>query len=167
MSACLVEALHIPRAVQSPLQLAWLEFLGRYHFDWFATFTFRFDTHPEAAYKRFRYWVHVFNQELHGRRYAKHGLGMHWCNALEYQRRGVVHFHAMLGDTQSLENQTYKRVWKAFWYELAGFCDIGRIEDQVNVTAYVSKYVVKGGELELSANLATYCQQQSLVAPHR
>ena len=149
------------------LQLAWISLLSRYSFDWFATFTFRFDTHPEAAYKRFRYWVHVFNQSLHGRRYEKHGLGMHWVNALEWQRRGVVHFHAMLGDSRSLEEMAYKRAWKNFWYELAGFCDIQLIDDQVDVAAYVSKYVTKGGELELSANLASYSQQYSLVSTRK
>ncbi len=155
---------------QSPLQEAWIEFLGRYAFEWFCTFTFVEVTHPESAYKRFLWFVNQLNCRLYGRNWRRNPYGgVYWVNALEYQRRGVVHFHSLLGAPGDLNAMARRYEWKRFWCEIAGIARIERIDSAVNVTAYVSKYVVKGGELDLSRSLAAYVQQarMQLDTPQR
>ena len=144
---------------------AWRDFLGTFHWEWFCTLTFREDTHPESACKRFRLWIAEINDELYGqswrRRRAARG-GLHWVCAIEYQRRGVLHFHALVGGNRSgkvsgVHDELYLGVSRAArarrWDELAGFAKLDLIDDQATaVHGYVSKYVAKGGQIDLSAN---------------
>lgn len=71
------------------------EFLGRWHWDWFVTVTFCDAVNPWVADKRFRLWIKQANREVYGRRWHKNGEGTQWIRAAEYQRRGVLHFHAL------------------------------------------------------------------------
>jgi len=68
-----------------------------------------------------------------------------WVRALEYQRRGVIHYHALLAGVQELRRLS----WMDLWNELAGYARIEPIRDGSVVRRYVSKYVAKGGELDL------------------
>jgi hypothetical protein len=45
--------------------------------------------------------------------------------------------------------------WMDIWQELAGYARIEPIRDRTAVRRYVSKYVVKGGELDLGGPLLT------------
>jgi hypothetical protein len=107
--------------------------------------------HPEAAEKRFRVFVAMLNRALYGPRWSKHGQSIQWVRALEYQRRGVIHFHALLAGVAGLQRST----WTATWYELAGFAKIEPIERPAAVLRYVSKSVVRGGELDLGGPPST------------
>jgi hypothetical protein len=135
----------------SVLRDAWIVFLGRWTWQWFCTFTFREIVHPESADKRFRLFVSMVNRELYGTRWHKKGLGVQWVWALEYQRRGVIHYHALVAGVQDLRRLT----WMDIWQELAGYARIEPIRDRTAVRRYVSKYVVKGGELDLGGPLLT------------
>jgi hypothetical protein len=133
------------------LQDAWIGFLRQWAWQWFCTFTFRDMVHPESAEKRFRPFVSKINRELYGPRWFKKGKGILWVRALEFQRRGVIHYHAMFAGVQDLRRLT----WMDIWNELAGFARIEAIRDTTAVRRYVSKYVVKGGELDLGGPLLT------------
>lgn len=134
-----------------PLVRPWVEFLSRWSWEWFGTFTFKGEyIAPEAADKRWRVWVSQANRELYGPRWWKRGRGIRWVRALEMQRRGVLHYHALLGGVQDLNPLG----WMDRWENLdTGMARIGRVESTAAVTAYVSKYVVKGGELDLGGPL--------------
>lgn len=127
------------------LREAWIRFLSRWRWEWFATFTFRDAVHPEAADKRFRVLISKGNRELYGRRWAKHRKGIQWARALEYQRRGVLHYHALLSKVGDLRRLTYMDVWN----RLAGFAKIEPVRSEGAVRGYVSKYVIKGGEIDI------------------
>jgi hypothetical protein len=58
--------------------------------------------HPEAADKRFRVLISQANRVLYGVRWAKHGAGLRWVRALEYQKRDVIHYHALIAGVQDL-----------------------------------------------------------------
>ena len=133
----------------SALRDAWIMFLRPWPWEWFCTFTFREIVHPEAADKRFRLIISKFNREHYGIRWYKKGLGVQWVRALEYQRRGVIHYHALLAGVQELRRLS----WMDLWNELAGYARIEPIRDGSVVRRYVSKYVVKGGELDLGGPL--------------
>ena len=112
-------------------------------------FTFRDLVHPEAADKRFRVLLSQANRMLYGVRWHKHGEGIRWVRALEYQKRDVIHYHALMAGVQDLRRLT----WMDRWHELAGYARIESIESAAAVARYVSKYVVKGGEIDLGGPL--------------
>ena|SRR6516162_3775841 len=128
---------------------AWIAFLGRWEWEWFATFTFRDPVHPEAADKRFRVLVSECNRALYGPRWHKHGQGIRWMRALEYQKRDVIHYHALMAGVKDLRRLT----WMDRWYELSGIARIEKIDAADAVVRYVSKYVVKDGEIDLGGPL--------------
>ena len=111
--------------------------------------TFRDMVHPEAADKRFRVLISQANRVLFGHHWHKHGAGLRWVRALEYQKRDVIHYHALLAGVQDLRRLT----WMDRWNELAGFARIEPIEITAAVARYVSKYVVKGGEIDMGGPL--------------
>jgi hypothetical protein len=138
-----------PISPSRALQEAWIAWLGRWRWEWYCTLTFRDDVHPEAAERRFRTFVNMINRSLYGPRWFKHGQGIRWVRALEYQRRGVIHFHALLAGAGDVPRPS----WTETWHELAGFAKIEPIESPAAVLRYVSKYVVRGGELDLGGPL--------------
>lgn len=160
-------------AICQCLACVWCRFLASWTWDWFVTLTFRREIHPEAADKKFSVWLSQLNCELHGRRWRKHGRMVRWARALEYQRRGVIHFHALLGG----ENLTKLRrlTWMDRWHHLdeseagrrrkaamrlgkkyfptrgvfTGYARIEPPESQGGVRGYVSKYLTKDGEIDI------------------
>lgn len=145
----------------SELRDAYTELLSRYRWQWFCTLTFRTPPHPEAARKKFRFWVSQINRQLYGRTWYKKKKSVYWALALEYHKSGVIHFHALLGDNNDLEG-TIKRKWAADrWYKIGGFsriCPIPFTDDgqRLMIVGYVAKYVSKGGQIDLSDNLGQF-----------
>lgn len=150
------------------LAAAWAVFLSRFAWQWFCTFTFRESPHPEAADKLFRLFVGEINVSLHGQRWRHHhGGGVYWVRALEWQKREVLHYHALMGDVEDLNASERRLKWMDRWNELAGFAKIERPNGVGAVSNYVSKYVAKGGEIDLSRNLRSYAEQISAVPTTR
>jgi hypothetical protein len=133
--------------------------LDRFPWQWWATFTFREAwVHPEAADKLFRVFISKANRALHGPRWAKKGLGVSWVRGLERQRRGTIHYHVLLSGVGRLRRYTYERLWR----ELAGFARIERPRSRGRVLRYITKYVVKGGEIDFGG---PYFKDPSLLPP--
>ena len=158
-----VKALSCEKAPKSQEQLlrdAWANFLSAYKFQWFATLTFETNVHPEAALKRWRFFTNQLNRALYGRRWQKkeHG-GIYWILGIEYQKRGVIHFHALMGAINDLNEIASRLSWMDYWNELAGFARIEAIRSNEAALRYVTKYVVKGGDIEFSRNLGDPMQQ--------
>lgn len=148
---------------QPSLRDAWVELLSRYEFQWFLTLTFKEEIHPEAAFKKFRMFVNHINRVLYGRRWMRrpHG-GVYWVLALEWQKRGVLHFHGLMGDVEDLNARIRRLDCMDYWKEIAGFAKIEEVKNFDAVNRYVSKYVIKRGEIDLSENLGSYAEQISV-----
>jgi len=130
---------------------AWCEFLGRWDWQWFCTLTFRDIVHPEAANKSFRYFTSKLNRQLYGPRWYKKAYGgIPWVRALEYQRRGVIHFHALFADVEGVRRLS----WMDEWDRIGGYARIEAIKDKWAVRRYVTKYCLKEGEIELGGALS-------------
>lgn len=142
----------------------WAELLARFRWDWFLTLTFRDHIHPEAADKRFRYFASKLNRTLFGPRWhTKPSTAIYWCRGLELQRRGVVHFHALMGcRAKELNHHALRQYWANAWRDMAGFARIERVRSASDAASYLTKYVSKGGEIDLSANLASQDDQRPL-----
>jgi hypothetical protein len=127
-------------------------FLGPCTFEWFCTFTFKDRIHPEAAEKAFRVWINKLNNHLYGRKWRNRAPdGVTWVRGLEWQKRGVIHYHVLLSGALG----AVPSIWSDVWHLTMGmgFADIVPLKDnQEAVKAYVTKYVCKGGELDFSGN---------------
>lgn len=139
------------------------QWLAGYSWQLFFTGTYDLDRqrcsprgpHPEAALKHYLSWVRGANEVLHGRRHDRRGIpGLQWCMALELQRRGVVHCHAVVADpTTDLSPYSMASAradLRELWYRDHGIARLEVAESREAVSSYVCKYVVKDGEFEIS-----------------
>jgi len=141
-----------------PLRTAWAEWLAAEPWQWFGNFTFPVPVHPEAAHKSFRYWTNVLSVKAFGRQRARHPEGnLIWARGMERQKDqtrsahgGVIHFHAVLMNCRFLSRLESMYEWETI---SGGFARILPPENIGNVLEYVSKYITKGGEIDLSENL--------------
>ena len=151
--------------MQIASQASYAGWLAEYDWQWFATLTFSAAIHPEAARKRFQVWINWINTRIYGKRWYRRGDGVFWVLALEFQKRGVIHFHALLCDVESLNERLSRRDARNRWYQLAGVARVDPIVKGLSVvTNYVSKYVTKDGDLELSPSMRRYRSQLSTGA---
>jgi hypothetical protein len=152
------EATRLGRAVSNDqLQAAWVHVLAAYDWQWFVTCTFREAVHPERADKAFRYWVKLIDAARLGPNYrspSREPLRTRWVRALEWQKRDVLHYHALIGNLGEYDSaEACRRVWADEWDRIGGFAHIDTIGLVRGVCGYVAKYVSKGGQIDLSPTL--------------
>jgi hypothetical protein len=147
------------------LRGAWGEFIARWPWEWFATFTFSHDTHSERGLKLFRVWCSKLSRELYGPRWHKrHPYGVRSVVAVEYHKSGQIHLHALLAGVGDIHRLTWMDKWQEL-DELAGFPRIYAVEKNDAVSRYVTKYVTKDGEVYLSPNLRQWSRDLFDAAP--
>jgi len=130
------------------LTQAWVSFITQFEpFELYLTLTFREEIHPEQADRRFKRFIRHINESLFGRRYREKGKGVYYVRALELQRRGVLHFHALLGGERVRRLRRLSLMDK--WWEDNGFARVERYEKSKGAKSYLSKYVFKGGEIDI------------------
>lgn len=137
-------------------QDAWVALASRYDpFDLFLTHTFTQDIHPEQADKRFYRFIHKLDVSLFGKRYREQGRGLYWFRALEYQRRGVVHFHSIVGGgAYKLLRQNITKLWENDdKYENNVNGDNGKLwvekyDPTRGAKYYLADYLSKNGEID-------------------
>lgn len=140
---------------QQQLHRQWAEWLSTEYWQWFVTFTFKDEIHPEAASKLFRLWIHKLNVGIYGRRWMnREPYGVKWVRALEWQKRGVLHYHALIANVGMEERSKWANVWAELGKSSkAGFIKIDQYdESKGGAESYLSKYVTKGGQIDISAN---------------
>jgi hypothetical protein len=141
-----------------PIEQAWVQFLSQYEWQWFATFTFKDETHPEAASKRYRFWIKLLNDSngFKSNRKTTHKRAAIWVRGLEWQKRNVVHFHCLIGNLPyELTSRAQRDLWEQAWLLMGntGFARIATVSEIGGVSGYVSKYCAKDGEIDISSNL--------------
>lgn len=144
-----------------PVAAAYAEMLSRRAWQWFVTLTFRPDKerpsggiHPEKADKAFRLLISCINRECFGKNWHRHPeRAVMWARGQEFHKSGRIHFHAVAACAHAdLNDLTRRMAWVDWWWREFGIARIERPTDQDHVTAYVSKYVTKGGEVDFSPN---------------
>jgi hypothetical protein len=101
--------------------------------------TFAVWVHPNQAVQRYDEWARVLQLET--------GTTMQHARALEYQKRGVVHFHALIW---GVKRATHRETWQRKWEEIGGgWCAIYPYDRTKDARYYLGKYLVKGGEVDL------------------
>ena len=130
----------------SRLKESWAELLGRWSWEWFCTLTFEAArVHPERADKCFRVWLAKVNAAAFGRHWRRRGKGVLWARGIEFQRRGSAHFHVLVARVGQVRRLSMMDEWS----NLAGWARIRPVQRQDLVRRYVTKYVAKGGEIDL------------------
>jgi hypothetical protein len=142
----------LPGFIKSPLQIAWVDLIDNVenkfgNLEWFGHFTFAEPLHPEQADKRWRRFVREINRKLYGNRHYKHGDGCTWVRGMENQRRDAIHYHGFFGNgVHKLRRMDFVDLW----HETAeGICRIYAYDGDVNAKWYMTKYVVKEGEIDI------------------
>ena len=137
-----------------PLQDAWGAWIERLApWEWYLTLTFAEIVHPEQAERKWR----AFVKRVEGKR----GRAICWVRALEYQRRGVIHFHALLAGMEFLAYNAVRQLWP--W----GFSWIEPYQPGRGANFYLGKYVAKGGEIDVGGPLQNPSQTQRLLPLRR
>jgi len=109
------------------------------------TLTFRDEKPNDVAVAYFKRLVRELNKEVFGKRYTKIVKHSYFSYALgiEYQTRGVIHFHALVDRPVN-----FKKI-HTLWNDWAGFAWIGNIRNQYDCVRYIAKYNLKGGKNEV------------------
>lgn len=142
-----------PHRLRSEAKDAYTEWLSAEPWDFFLTLTDPGLSHPEAMYKRTRFFMNQVNQNLYGKKWWKRTPGIEHVIGLERQTRGSVHSHSLfrLPHHDASDPAVFSmRYWQKFAQELGGFAWLERPIDSVKTMAYVGKYVIKEGEIYIS-----------------
>jgi len=120
---------------------------------WFTTHTFRAEyvSRKEAD----RHWYSWFNSL----RIAAKAKGLtpscygpaapFYFRVAEYQDRGTLHYHALIGGAGDIRRLLFKDLW-----ELSGFARVEAYDPNRGAASYVAKYLNKAdGDIRFSHNL--------------
>lgn len=109
----------------------------------FISLTFKDEISQDAALGAWGRLLRTLNIEVVGKNYTRivHHSYFSYCLGLERQTRGVLHIHGIVD--RPIDFKLIHRYWNA----AGGWVWIGRVEDRIGVVEYLTKYVVKGGEI--------------------
>jgi hypothetical protein len=113
---------------------------------------------------RFEKWLGSLNHALFGWRYRRQGKGIRYATAYEYQKRGTLHFHALLGakGLKELDREYMAKLWKCNGQRnkktgtlidriVNGHAVIDIYDPARGAIQYMTKHIYKDGELDMSA----------------
>jgi len=135
------------------------EWLSLPQWDWYTTHTFKADyVSPRQAD---RSWYSWFN----GLRVSAKAMGLtpsiygqaapFYFRVAEYQARGVLHYHALIGGVGDIRRLLFKDMW-----ELNGFARVEAYDSARGAAGYVAKYLNKAdGDIRFSHNLTRHLTQ--------
>jgi len=144
------------------LQNEWVELISRYEFELFVTLTFKDDIYPWKAEHRFQKWIGAINCILFTWRYKRKGLGIRYVVGIEYQKRGTLHIHALLGakGLKVLNVELLSKLWETNGQrnKITGILIDRRVNGKAYIVPYdsskgakyyITKYIKKGGEVDI------------------
>jgi len=158
----------------TPIQTAWVDFMSKFeaYYDLFVTLTFKQEIHPEEATKRYYRFVRKINEALFGRNYRKQGKGVVWVKALEFQKRGCVHFHCLIGNevwkllrikvTDLWEND---KKYKNSRNGVNGKAWVERYDPERGAKGYMGKYITKARQGEIDIFCPYYIRKHLGIIP--
>lgn len=144
----------LPNSLNSSLlRQSWADWINSRDWQLFITFTFIDRIHPIAAERYLHTFFNKQNRRIYGRNYQKRPLCLVWIAGLEYQKRNVVHFHALVANVPAdYRYQAGYMDWKSIGNN-AGNIQIEKIRTLSDAIFYVTKYVTKEGDIILCPQL--------------
>lgn len=104
------------------------EWLNRYKWDWWATWTFRQDKSPYGARKSFLRFIRGIKKD------ATYFLAIEW-----HKYRHSVHCHSLVGNVEGIRRLSVMDKW----YKEFGIARILPYQKNLGARYYLSKYIVK------------------------
>ena len=125
--------------------------------DWYTTHTFKAEyVSPKQADRAWYSWLNAL-------RLTARAIGLtpslygeqapYYFRVAEYQDRGTLHFHALIGGVGDIRRLTFKDFW-----ELHGYARVEAYNPQLGAAHYVAKYLNKtdDGDIRFSHNLTSH-----------
>ena len=116
------------------------EWLSLPEWGWYVTQTFRADyVSPKEADRHYYAWLNTLRTVAEP----------FYFRVTEYQDRGTLHFHSLIGGV----GDTRRLLFKDFW-ELHGYARVEKYDPVRGAASYVAKYLTKSeGDIRFSHNL--------------
>lgn len=130
--------------------------------DWVSDISYNKDVQERFARQQYLIWSRALNESIYGRRFREHGLGVDNAYGMEFQRRGVIHLHAVLkGIPKSVSFYEWAKSW---WRQHPnnGYATIEPYDPKLGAVGYLGKYVMKGGQVDLWLSKRTLGQVRSI-----
>jgi len=138
---------------------------------WFGTFTYKEPVTESGADRDWRRFIRELNTIRFGRQYRRRGETITYARGIEYQSRGVLHFHALIGDLVPRMNQfDAMKIWErcgslieinGVRVSRTGFARIYDYDPSRGGLEYLVKYVGKGGMITVHCSKKTGLTLQS------
>ena len=136
------------------LPQVWASFLDKHPWDWFMSVVPNDIIHPESFDKLWDVTIHHLNRTIYGKNYWKDKRkGVFWAIGKEYQRRGAIHGHALIGGVPDYISRN--QIYNFLRDHGAQFSKIEDYQKDCGADYYMSKstYAWKRGEIDLSATM--------------
>jgi hypothetical protein len=138
------------------------EMLSIPDWEWYTTHTFKVDyVSPRQADKAWYAWYNSVRVAVKAINKAPsvYGPGTpFYFRVTEYQDRGTLHFHALIGNVGDLRRLSFKDLWECY-----GFARVEAYEAGKGANFYVGKYLTKTqGDIRFSHNLTPHLTKQRL-----
>jgi len=129
------------------------EWLSLPEWDWYTTHTFKADyVSPRESDRSWYSWFNSLRvcAKAKGLTPSIYGSAApFYFRVAEYQDRGTLHFHALIGGVGNIRRLLFKDFW-----ELNGFARVEAYEAGKGANYYVGKYLTKdAGDIRFSHNL--------------
>ncbi|GAH90472.1 unnamed protein product [marine sediment metagenome] len=130
----------------------------------FGHLTYKQPVTKTGADRDFNRFVRGIDEKCFGRRYRERGKHITFARGVEYQIRGVLHNHVLLGLTGDLSPFDIIRLWERIGSLVeidgvlqprTGFARVYEYDPNLGGSHYVSKYAVKGGTVEVGCSKKT------------
>jgi hypothetical protein len=134
-------------------QTAFGEWLSLPAWDWYTTHTFKADyVSPKQADKAWYSWFNSLRLAARVGGFSPALFGPaapFYFRVAEYQDRGTLHYHALIGGVGDIRRLSFKDLW-----ELYGFARVEKYDPGRGANFYVGKYLTKDqGDIRFSHNL--------------
>jgi hypothetical protein len=151
------------RGLEKKANKAFGEMLSVPDWQWYVTQTFKLDyVSPRQADRAYYAWynsVRVAAKAL-GLCPSVYGPGApFYFRATEYQDRGTLHYHALVGGVGDIRRLSFKDLW-----ELNGYARVEAYEAGKGANFYVGKYLTKtNADIRFSHNLTPHLTEATTL----
>jgi len=129
---------------RSELTDAWVDWIADQRaWSSFISLTFKNEVSQVGALGTWGRLLRTLNKEVVGKNYTRivHHSYFSYCLGLERQTRGVLHIHGIV------DRPVDFGLIHSYWNAAAGWAWIDPINDRQGAAEYLTKYVMKGGEI--------------------
>ena len=144
------------RTLARDARVAFGEWLSLPEWDWYTTHTFKAEyVSPKQSDRAWYSWFNSLRVAAVAKGLTPSvygGQSPFYFRVAEYQDRGTLHYHALIGNVGDIRRLLFKDFW-----ELNGFARVVKYETGKGANFYVGKYLTKAdgiGDIRFSHNLA-------------